>query len=56
MVGVLQELHERYYEPLPDVASSLAELLDGPPVKKLLFMTDPAIVDGQLKPFWEVGC
>jgi hypothetical protein len=23
-------------------------------VKKLLFMTDPARVDSQLKPFWEV--
>lgn len=50
----LRELHEVYYEPLAAVAPSLDALLAGPPVKKLLFMTSPALVDGQLKPHWEV--
>jgi len=48
-----QELHERYYEPRARVAASLAELLAGPPVKKLLFMTDPHTVDSRLRPSWE---
>jgi len=48
-----QELHERYYEPRARVAASLAEVLAGPPVKKLLFMTDPHTVDSVLRPNWE---
>ncbi len=43
-----------YYEPLARVAQSLEEIVQGPPVKKLLFMTDPRIVDAQLKPDWGV--
>ena len=51
----MQELHQRYYEPLARIAPSLEEILQGPPVKKLLFMTDPAIIDDHLKSLWEVS-
>ncbi len=47
-------MDHRYYEPLADIVPSLAELLAGPPVRKLLFMTDPAVVEAQLKPDWGV--
>ncbi len=49
----LQELHARYYEPLAAVKPSADALLEDT-VRKLLFMTDPALVDGEIKPFWEV--
>lgn len=51
---VCQELHERYYEPRAREAASLQEVLAGPPLKKLLFMTDPGVIDSMLKPFWMV--
>ena len=34
------------------MAPSLDALLAGPPVRKLLFMTRPEVVDGVLKPHW----
>lgn len=34
---------------------SVDAILDGPPVMKLLFMTDPKVVDAKLKPDWQVG-
>jgi len=43
-----------YYEPLAQVMTSVDAILDGPPVMKLLFMTDPKIVDTKLKPDWQV--
>lgn len=49
----MQELHTRYFEPLATVLPSAEELLQQT-VRKLLFMTDPARVDAELKPFWEV--
>lgn len=52
MTQELEELHHRYYEPLARVAGSLEEVLCGPPLRKLLFMTHPRVVDGQLKPHW----
>jgi hypothetical protein len=42
----------RYYEPLAHQHSSLDDLLSGPAVRKLLFMADPSVVDGLLKPHW----
>lgn len=51
---LLQELHTRYFEPLSIVPPTLEAMLAGPPVKKLLFMTDPSVVDSQLKPHWQV--
>lgn len=51
---LLQELNTRYFEPLPTVLPSLQDIKAGPPVKKLLFMTDPSVVDGKLKPHWRV--
>ena len=48
-----QELHTRYYEPLARIAPSLEDILQGPPVKKLLFMTDPAVINSDLKPQWQ---
>ena len=50
----LQALHDVYYEPLAQVMPSLDTILQGPPVMKLLFMTDPKIVDAKLKPDWTV--
>ncbi len=41
-----------YYEPLASVKPSIEVLVNGPPVRKLLFMTDPAQVEGLLKPHW----
>ncbi len=49
----MQELNSRYYEPLAAVKPSADDLLKDT-VRKLLFMTDPALVDAKLKPFWEV--
>ncbi len=34
---------------------TLEDILAGPPVKKLLFMTSPSIVNGRLKPDWAVS-
>ena len=53
ILTVAQELHQRYYEPLARIAGSLDEIVQGPPMKKLLFMTDPAVIDTQLKPLWQ---
>ena len=36
------------------VVHSLDALLAGPPVKKILFMTSPEVVDKVLKPHWEM--
>lgn len=52
-VHVSQELHHRYYEPLARIASSVEEIVNGPPMKKLLFMTDPAAIDSEFRPLWE---
>ncbi|KAK9867453.1 hypothetical protein WJX84_002155 [Apatococcus fuscideae] len=48
----LEELHTRYYEPLAVVQPSMDALLGGLPVKKLLFMTEPARIEGLVKPHW----
>ena len=53
MLTAVQELHQRYYEPLARIAGSLDEVVQGPPLKKLLFMTDPDVIDTQLKPLWQ---
>ena len=50
----MQELNDVYYEPLAEVLPSVEAILKGPPVMKLLFMTDPRVVDGKLKPDWQV--
>lgn len=50
----MQELNDVYYEPLAEVLPSVEAILQGPPVMKLLFMTDPRIVDSKLKPDWQV--
>eukprot|EP00892_Ulva_mutabilis_P006781 jgi/Ulvmu1/4475/UM002_0200.1 len=52
MTPYLKELHTRYYEPLSEVMP-LAELLAGPEVKKLLFMTEPHAIDEVVKPQME---
>ena len=41
------------FPPPIKVMPSLAALLDGPPVKKILFMSSPQVVDEVLKPHWE---
>lgn len=48
-------LHETYYEPLACVAPSLESLLQGPPVKKMLLMAEPSIIQGHVRPFWEAA-
>ncbi len=50
-----QALRDVYYEPLAQVMPSVDAILDGPPVMKLLFMTDPKVVDAKLKPDWQVA-
>lgn len=42
----------RYYEPLAAELSSVEQLLSGPAVRKLLFMTQPELVEGLVKPHW----
>ncbi|GAB4817962.1 hypothetical protein N2152v2_005008 [Parachlorella kessleri] len=49
----IEELHHRYYEPLAQVVPSVDDVLQGPPLRKLLFMTQPHVVDTHLKPHWE---
>jgi hydroxymethylpyrimidine pyrophosphatase-like HAD family hydrolase len=46
------ELSEKYHEPPSEIVASLAELLDGPPVHKLLFSAPPEVVQTQLKAHW----
>ena len=46
-------MHHRYFEPLARVEDSIERLVELE-VKKLLFMTDPAVVDSRLKPHWQV--
>ncbi|GFH32067.1 uncharacterized protein HaLaN_31224, partial [Haematococcus lacustris] len=52
MTQDLQALHSVYYEPLASVAPSLGQLLAGRPVRKLLLMTSPQVVQEQLAPHW----
>jgi len=47
----LEQLHTVYYEPLAHVMPTVAALLSGPPVKKLLFMSKPPVIDA-LRPEW----
>ena len=51
----MQALQDVYYEPLAQVMPSIDTILQGPPVMKLLFMTDPKVVDAKLKPDWQVA-
>lgn len=51
----LDELHWRYHEPRAAVLPSAEAIARGHAVHKLLFMTEPEIVDTKLKPDWEVG-
>jgi len=55
MTRDVRSLHDRYYEPLALVEPSLAAVLAGPPVRKLLFMADAARVDAELRPHWEAA-
>lgn len=43
-----------YWEPLAEPQRNLQALLDGPPVKKLLFMTDAARISSAVLPHWQV--
>ncbi|KAF5829542.1 hypothetical protein DUNSADRAFT_15939 [Dunaliella salina] len=43
MTDDLQALHHIYHEPLATVLPSLEALLEGPPVRKLLFMSTPQV-------------
>eukprot|EP00241_Pyramimonas_parkeae_P002343 CAMPEP_0114241078 /NCGR_PEP_ID=MMETSP0058-20121206/9445_1 /TAXON_ID=36894 /ORGANISM="Pyramimonas parkeae, CCMP726" /LENGTH=529 /DNA_ID=CAMNT_0001353589 /DNA_START=221 /DNA_END=1810 /DNA_ORIENTATION=+ len=51
---LLDELHEKYYEPVSEVVPSIQELMDGPPVNKLLYCAEPTTVDNVLRPHWEL--
>mmetsp|Transcript_27098 Transcript_27098/g.73240 ORF Transcript_27098/g.73240 Transcript_27098/m.73240 type:complete len:273 (+) Transcript_27098:348-1166(+) len=52
MTDDLQALHHVYHEPLATVLPSLEALLEGPPVRKLLFMSTPQNVTSTLTPYW----
>jgi rRNA maturation RNase YbeY len=52
LTPALEELHTRYYEPLPVVEPSLDALLAGPPVRKLLFMDTVERIAGEAHPHW----
>jgi hydroxymethylpyrimidine pyrophosphatase-like HAD family hydrolase len=55
MTPEIRSLHDRYYEPLADVAPSVDRVLAGPPLRKLLFMTTAARVDAEVRPHWEAA-
>ena len=48
----VDSLHAVYHEPRAAIAPSLAVLLAGPPVLKLLFLAPPETVDAALTPHW----
>lgn len=50
----VRELHTRYYEPLADIVD-LEAILQGPPVRKILFMTDARVVQQELKPHFDAA-
>ncbi|GLI70135.1 hypothetical protein VaNZ11_014943 [Volvox africanus] len=52
LTAEIRELHTTYYEPLAEVVPSAASLRTGPPVRKMLFMTDPGTVTNELLPYW----
>lgn len=53
MTPELEELHQRYYEPLASVAPGVEDLLSGPPVRKLLFMSnDAGLIRSNVLPHW----
>ncbi|GIL87325.1 hypothetical protein Vretifemale_15410, partial [Volvox reticuliferus] len=52
LTAEIRELHTTYYEPLAEVVPSAAALRTGPPVRKMLFMTDPGTVTNELLPYW----
>lgn len=49
----VEALHALYYEPLADVKPSIEAIVEGPPMRKLLFMASNNFVDTTLKPYWE---
>ena len=55
VLGAAQELHEVFWEPKAAVLPSLGALLEGPPVKKLLFMTHAARIASATLPHWQVA-
>ncbi|GAX75731.1 hypothetical protein CEUSTIGMA_g3174.t1 [Chlamydomonas eustigma] len=46
----IRALSDVYYEPLAKVLPSLDALLKGPPVKKILFMASPELIEERLRP------
>ena len=48
----LVELHDVYFEPLAREAASVAEILAGPPVCKLLFMASADRIAAEVRPHW----
>ncbi|KAK3242116.1 hypothetical protein CYMTET_48163 [Cymbomonas tetramitiformis] len=49
----LDELHEKYYEPVSEVVGSVEELLGGASgVNKMLFCMEPEQVQAELRPYW----
>lgn len=43
----------RYYEPLAKVVRSVDQIVGGPPVKKILFMSTPEVIQNELTPIWD---
>lgn len=54
MTAEVAELHERYYEPLAEVAPTLDAVLSKGPLRKLLFMAQPDLVSNELIPRWDL--
>lgn len=48
----VRELHSRYYEPLARECSSVEQLLQGPAVRKLLFMAAPSVIETDVRRHW----
>ncbi|CAD7700586.1 unnamed protein product [Ostreobium quekettii] len=49
----VKTLHSVYYEPLAKVASHPDEIVDGPPLKKLIFLADAQRIEEAVKPKWQ---
>ena len=50
---LLDELHEKYYEPVSEVAESIDAILAQSVHKIILLADPPSIINGQVRPHWE---
>jgi len=50
---LLDELHERYYEPESYVAANIEEILEQDVYKVLLYGDDEAVINNEVMPYWD---